>query len=77
VEDIAQTGSLAKLSSDSDSGSRREVRIGEALKRGEGSHDAKPAVILGIQKQPGTNTLELTQRLDAYWTRSRRHCRRG
>ncbi|MDP2999275.1 MAG: efflux RND transporter permease subunit [Bryobacterales bacterium] len=42
-----------------------EVRIGEGLKRGEGSHDAKPAVILGIQKQPGTNTLELTRRLDA------------
>lgn len=42
-----------------------EVRIGEALKRGEGSHDAKPAILLGIQKQPGTNTLELTERLDA------------
>ncbi|MFB3779591.1 MAG: efflux RND transporter permease subunit [Bryobacteraceae bacterium] len=41
-----------------------EVRIGEALKRGEGSHDAVPAVIIGIQKQPGTNTLELTRELD-------------
>src|SRR3954447_25323189 len=28
------------------------VQIGEALKRGEGSHNAKPSVILGIQKQP-------------------------
>jgi len=41
------------------------VVTGPALKRGEGSHDAKPAVVLGIQKQPGTNTLDLTRRLDA------------
>jgi CzcA family heavy metal efflux pump len=41
-----------------------EVRIGPALKRGEGAHNAKPAVVLGIQKQPGANTLELTGRLD-------------
>ena len=42
-----------------------EVMIGPALKIGEGSHDGKPAVVLGIQKQPGANTLELTRRLDA------------
>ncbi len=41
-----------------------EVRIGEALKRGEGSHNGNPAVILGIQKQPLTNTLNLTRELD-------------
>jgi CzcA family heavy metal efflux pump len=42
-----------------------EVRVGPALKLGEGSHDGRPAVVIGIQKQPGANTLELTRRLDA------------
>jgi len=41
-----------------------EVVIGAALKRSEGSHNGNPAVVIGIQKQPGANTLELTRRLD-------------
>jgi CzcA family heavy metal efflux pump len=40
------------------------VSIGEGIKRGEGSHDGKPAVVLGIQKQPRANTLQLTRTLD-------------
>jgi len=42
-----------------------DVKIGPALKRGEGSHNGKSAVVLGIQKQPGANTLALTKILDA------------
>ena len=41
-----------------------DVREGGAFKRGEGSRSAKPAVIVGVQKQPGANTIELTARLD-------------
>lgn len=40
------------------------VREGAALKRGEGSRNGKAAVIVGVQKQPGANTVELTARLD-------------
>src|SRR5215208_5105867 len=41
-----------------------DVREGGALKRGEGSRSGKPAVIVGVQKQPGANTIALTARLD-------------
>ncbi len=41
-----------------------ELRVGEALKRGDGSHNGQPAVILGIQRQPDVNTLALTRELE-------------
>lgn len=41
------------------------VQIGPALRRGTGAYDGTPAVVLGVQKQPGVNTLALSDRLDA------------
>jgi CzcA family heavy metal efflux pump len=41
-----------------------DVREGAALKRGEGSRSGRPAVIVGVQKQPGANTIDVTARLD-------------
>lgn len=41
-----------------------DVSVGPAMKRGEGSSNAEPAVVLGITKQPAVNTLELTKRID-------------
>ena len=41
-----------------------EVRVGESLKRGDGSRNGQPAVILGIHRQPDVNTLTLTRDLD-------------
>src|SRR6056297_868226 len=38
------------------------VEIGPAPRRGTGAHNDEPAVVLGIQKQPGVNTLGLTDR---------------
>ena len=40
------------------------LRIGESIKRGDGSRNGQPAVILGIQRQPDVNTLALTRQLD-------------
>ncbi|MFO8156456.1 MAG: efflux RND transporter permease subunit [Thiohalospira sp.] len=41
-----------------------EVRVGPALRRGTAAYNGDSAVVIGIQKQPGVNTLELTRELD-------------
>lgn len=40
------------------------VEFGESIKRGDGMLNGKPAVILGVQKQPDADTLALTKELE-------------
>jgi CzcA family heavy metal efflux pump len=41
-----------------------EVKIGPRVKRGDGSFMGKPAVVMSIQKQPGTDTVGITNQVD-------------
>jgi CzcA family heavy metal efflux pump len=42
-----------------------EVVIGAGVKMGYASGNAKPSIIISVSKQPSTNTLELTRRIEA------------
>lgn len=41
-----------------------DVVIGHAVKMGNASQDAKPAVILAVSKQPNINTLNVTEKIE-------------
>jgi Cu(I)/Ag(I) efflux system membrane protein CusA/SilA len=64
LDDIAQTVLTVREGTPITLGDVADVKIGSATRLGDGSANANRAVILTIQKQPGTNTLELTERID-------------
>jgi Cu/Ag efflux pump CusA len=65
LEDIEQT--VIKLGSPVPItvGQVADVRHSGPIKRGDGSINMRPAVILSVQKQPGADTLELTRRIES------------
>ncbi|ANM30942.1 multidrug transporter AcrB [Acidobacteria bacterium Mor1] len=64
VEQIGETVVLARDGRPVRVADLGEVRVGPALRRGEAGYNGRRAVLIGIQKQPGAHTLELTARLD-------------
>ncbi|MBW2362056.1 MAG: efflux RND transporter permease subunit [Deltaproteobacteria bacterium] len=65
VEDIAQTVVAVHDGVPVLLGQVSDVAIGAAPKVGDGSVNATAGVVLSVQKQPGANTLELTERIEA------------
>ena len=64
IEQIGETVVLARDGHPVRVADLGEVRIGPALRRGEAGYNGRRAVVIGIQKQPGAHTLDLTARLD-------------
>ncbi len=64
LEDIGETVVTARAGVPVRVADVGEVKLGVAPKRGEASAMGKPAVVMGIQKQPGANTLALTRQLE-------------
>ncbi|MCG3127212.1 MAG: Cobalt-zinc-cadmium resistance protein CzcA [Phycisphaerae bacterium] len=65
VDDIAATLVAYKDGTPVLIGEVADVTLGAAPKRGTAANQGNPAVVLTIQKSPGTNTLLLTKQIDA------------
>jgi CzcA family heavy metal efflux pump len=64
VEDVRQTVVAVRGGVPVLVGDVAEVKIAAKIKRGEGSANARPAVVMAVLKQPEANTLALTARID-------------
>ena len=64
VDDIARTLVRMDEGAPITIGDVASVRLGAASKRGTAADRAVPAVVVSVQKSPGTNTLALTDALD-------------
>lgn len=65
VEDIRQTLVRSHDGAAVTIGQVADVRLGPAPKRGTAADAGVPAVVVSVQKSPGTNTLRLTEQVDA------------
>lgn len=64
TDDIAKTVVAVKARTPVLLGHVADVQVGPAPRYGDGSVNARPGVVLAVQKQPGANTLELTRRIE-------------
>jgi CzcA family heavy metal efflux pump len=64
VEDIASTIVKFHEGAQVTIGQVADVQLGPAPQRGTAADGGQPAVVLSIQKAPGTNTLALTEQID-------------
>jgi cation efflux system protein involved in nickel and cobalt tolerance len=65
IEDLQQSVITSRNGTPIRLGDIAEVRIGSELKRGDGSFNTKPAIIVLINKQPKTDTPTVTRALEA------------
>jgi CzcA family heavy metal efflux pump len=64
VDDISRTLVRMDEGTPITIGDVADVRVGPSPKRGTAADRGVPAVVVSVQKSPGTNTLELTKELD-------------
>ena len=64
IEDIRATAIESNAGVPITVGQVAQVKEGAQIKRGDGSANGEPAVILSVQKQPGANTLQLTAQVE-------------